>query len=409
MIFKTYTTKIGDTYESISKKLYGLPSSANTIEKINGVVGDLKNGLKLKVPIDNVNDLSGSTLPRVVIEDAEFVIFEELTIVKSLIGVTIAYISVLFDPNDKDHVKYFKFGNNASVYIDNKLKLTGEIKIISPIADKNKRLWTIGIKSHAGLLLDTHIPKTFFPLEYLNVTISEIITRICNGFGVGLVFDDSVEEVLNIVIDNNYGVSASAGITETPFDYILRLVSTRGINVSDDSEGNLFIYKFKKADSVLSIIEGLTTGFTSLGALYDYDSLHRNYHIFSQYGDSDNYAVSRFDIFSLPLHKNIISPDSSSGNTEEYSKWILCRHIGNSIKVMFSLPSFNFEGVSLSVGDIVNIKAQSLGIYEETEMVIEEIKETQTLSEMTKIVLTVPGAYTGEVPERLPLLKEEDV
>ena len=370
----------GDTdYDNISRKLYGTPDKAGNLSKINNNTDGY-----IIVPLDEELPAEGEgvrcNIDGVLYHD--FYYYYLINILGAVKGVILE-----FDTNPED--LSFKRGQSVSVYDNDGLFLNGYISDIKP--QKNVSGWNtlVYIMSSAGILLDTVVPE---PLNFSYLSIESIIQTICDYFGLTVEFEDN--QNLNYVSQTEIGNSYGAYEDETCWEFITRLASSRGFIVDDDGT-KLYIGTIQDEDVVMSFIEGETIGVTDWQANFSTENLARYYVALSQYPEPSQ-AVAEIP-YDLPITKRILADDTYSGSLGDYARWTACRSIGDAIKVKLAVNDF----FNLKKGDFVYLQSPSCYIFEETKMIVEEFEQDGDKGNF--IILTLPCAYTGVIPESLPL------
>ena len=157
----------------------------------------------------------------------------------------------------------------------------------------------------------------------------------------------------------------------------------------------LYVGTVQDTSAKMSFLEGETVGVTDWNAEFSTDELARYYVAQTQYPEP---AQSVAEIpYDLPITKRILADDTYSGSISDFANWYACRSIGDAIKVRLSVNDF----FNLKKGDFVYLQSPSCYIFDETKMIVEEFE--QDGDKGNSIILTLPCAYTGIIPEGLPL------
>lgn len=370
----------GETdYDNISRKIYGTPDKAGNLSKINNNTDGY-----IIVPVDEEFSADGEGVCCNIDGTVYHSFYNYLLI--NMLG-AIKGVILEFDTNPEELT--FKRGQGAAVSDNDGLFLNGYISDIKP--QKNVSGWNtlVYIMSSAGILLDTVVPE---PLNFSYLSIKSVIQTICAYFGLAVEFEDdkNLDYVLQTEIGNSYGAHEE----ETCWEFITRLASSRGFIVDDDG-AKLYVGTIKDEDVKMSFIEGETVGVTDWQAAFSTDSLARYYVALSQYPEP-SHAVAEIP-YNLPVTKRVPADDTYSGSLADFARWTACRSIGDAIKVKLAVNDF----FNLKKGDFVYLQSPSCYIFEETKMIVEEFEQDGNKGNF--IILTLPCAYTGVIPESLPL------
>jgi prophage tail gpP-like protein len=117
--------------------------------------------------------------------------------------------------------------------------LTGVIVNESRLKNAKPQLLTCSGYSLPGVLEDCNIPLSLYPLQSDNRNLFEIISRLVQPFGIGVVKQGAeIETALNKQYEKT-----TAEPTDTVKGYINSLCSQRGIILTHDSKGRLVLKK----------------------------------------------------------------------------------------------------------------------------------------------------------------------
>lgn len=366
-------------YDNISRQLYGTPDNAGNLSKINNNTDGY-----IIVPEDETLPAEGEGV-RCNIDGTVYHRFYHTLLLNSLGSIKGAILE--FD-TDSDNFT-FKRGQNVSLYDNEDLFLNGYIADIDSDNSANSSVTSLYIMSSAGVLTDTVVPE---PLNFSYLNLQSVIQTICDYFGLAVEFEDN--QKLKFVSQTNIGNSYSAAENETCWQFLTRITSARGLIIDDDGT-KLYVGEIKEADAKMSFLEGETVGVTNWKSEFSTENLARYYVSYTQYPEP---STSTVEIpYNLPITKRIPCSDAYSGSLDDYTRWNACRYIGESFKVLLAVNDF----FNLKKGDFVYIKSPSCYLFEETKMVVEDFEQDSDTG--NTIVLTLPCAYTGVIPESLPL------
>lgn len=370
----------GDTdYDNISRKLYGTPDKAGNLAKINNNTDGY-----IIVPDNETLQAEGEGV-RCNIDGVVYSRFYNSLLLNSLGA--IKGVILEFDSNPDEFL--FRRGQKVSVYNDDDLFLNGYITDIQPDNTVNGCKTILYIMSSAGILIDTVVPE---PLNFSYLNIKSIIQTICDYFGLSVEFENSLK--LEYISQTSIGNSYSAMENETCWQFITRIAGSRGLIIDDDGT-KLYVGTIQDKDVKMSFLEGETVGVTGWKSAFSTENLARYYVAMTQYPEPDCVVVEI--PYDLPITKRIPNEDAFSGSLADFANWKACRYIGDAFKVELEVNDF----FNLNKGDFVYIKSPSCYLFEETKMIVEDFE--QDSMEGNKIILTLPCAYTGVIPQELPL------
>ena len=236
--------KTGQSYDDISRQLYGTASRAGDLAKLNNNV----DGQIIVFGDDNlISDGDGISLN---VEGKIYRIFDDAVLNDIFSGIKSGIF--IFEIGQQN----FKIGQNCSIYNNNGLFLNGCIKNIVPNLDNIASKVKLEVKSYAGILIDSVVP---FPLEFHSVSLRTVLTNFANYFGLSISFAD--DSRLDLISSNEIDNSFAAHLDEKAWDYLVRITSARGLLIEDTGNG-LYVGNADDQQFVISFIEGETVGVT---------------------------------------------------------------------------------------------------------------------------------------------------
>jgi len=102
--------------------------------------------------------------------------------------------------------------------------------------------------------------------------------------------------------------------------------------------------------------------------------------------------------------KSIQANDTNQGNIEDAATWALTSDIAASINIPIGYEGWlRPDGELWAENELVLVQAPSLMIYKPYVMLIKSVNfSSRPDSKSVEIGLTIPEAYSGEVPEAFP-------
>ena len=380
-MFKPIAKTAGTTWDDIARRVYGTPERAGDIEKLNN---NISTG-EILVPQADDDAESGETGLRLEYGEKAYKNFSEYLLIDRLGAVKGAVL--IFVVTDEKYP--FKIKDPVKLYSEDGLFLKGRIANIYPRRNKNARWIQVEIKSDAGILLESELP---YPLEFMNLSRKQILTNIAGYYGINIEFSDAPE--LDEIIATETGTSFTADINEKAFNFMFRLCQSAGLLLHDTGSG-LFVGRLDSGTKEkINFIDGACVGISEIYSEFKTDGLARYYEVNSQYPATDSATVQI--PFPYPITKRFNSNDFNAASLSAAASLIACKEIGEAFKVYITLN----ENKAVKSGDFAVVKNEDIFIEEEREFVIEQvIRKVDT----TSLILTLPCAYTGEIPEQLPL------
>lgn len=384
-MYKEYTKSKSDTWDDISRKAYGTPEKGGDIAKMNN---NIEEGKVLVLEEDETSSDNVEITGEVYIQHGEnnYNDFSEFSLFDGLEAIKGA--SFIFNQTDKEY--NFSFNDSVTVCDEEGLFLRGRVANIKPCLTDFANWIQVEVKSHAGILAETNMPN---PFEFASLSVRGVLEQVAGYYNQKITFSDEPE--LSEVFTNEIGTSFTAQETETAWQFMRRVCRSRGLLLTDTGDG-LFVGRFKSdSQEKLNLIDGECLGVKEIRGEFVTVGLARYYELNSQYPSVDTATVQI--PFPVPITKRIDSNDFNALNLQSTAKMFACKKIGEHFKVLVLLS----ENLRKKSGDFVVLKNQKIKINKETDFVIESIERRHP--DETLLILTLPCAYTYEIPEELPL------
>ena len=383
-MYKKVIKTASGTWDDIARQVYGTPSKAGDIAKMNNNI--IEGEVLVLEESETEDDIKPTGKVFMIHGSEEYNNFSEYSLFDGMEAIKGA--AFIFNKTESDYE--FNFGDSVVVMEENGLFLKGRIANIKPNLTPSANWFQIEIKSHAGVLAETVMP---YPFEYTNVSIREVLTTVAGYYNQKITFSDESE--LDEVFTNEIGTSFTAKREETAWNFIKRICHSRGLLLTDTGDG-LFIGRYNPDTAEkINLIDGVCLGLEEIHANFQTVGLGRYYEINSQYPTTDTATVQI--PFPIPITKRFDSNDFNALDLTSVAQKIACREIGEHFKIN-CLLSVNYP---LKSGDFAILQNKKIKIDKETDFIIESVVRKHP--DATILTLTLPCAYTFEIPEELPL------
>lgn len=383
-MYKVFTKTKSDTYDDISRQAYGTTANAGDIARLNNNIEEGEVLAYIEDEEEPKAPESGKVLLQV--DGVNYDDFSQYRLIDILGGVRAAIF--IFNKTDREYD--FKMGDEVVVFDEDGLFLKGRITIIDGNLDERVNYFQIEIKSHAGELLDTDMP---YPNEFNHSSIRNILQSVATCYNQKISFSD--EKELDEIFVNEIGTSFSASNKEKVLDFMTRVCDSRGLLIQDTGDG-LFVGRFKaNTEEKLNLIDGACLGLKNIRLLFNGNNLARYYELNSQYPEPASYTVQI--PFPIPIISRKNSNDYNASDLPSITKMIACQEIGKHL----TLTAILSENKNVKAGSFAILKNEKIKITKETDFVIKQVERRHP--DLTIIIMTLPCAYTFEIPEELPL------
>lgn len=383
-MYKVFTKTKSDTYDDISRQAYGTTANAGDIARLNNNIEEGEVLAYIEDEEEPKAPESGKVLLQV--DGVNYDDFSQYRLIDILGGVRAAIF--IFNKTDREYD--FKMGDEVVVFDEDGLFLKGRITIIDGNLDERVNYFQVEIKSHAGELLDTDMP---YPNEFNHSSIRNILQSVATCYNQKISFSD--EKELDEIFVNEIGTSFSASNKEKVLDFMTRVCDSRGLLIQDTGDG-LFVGRFKaNTEEKLNLIDGACLGLKNIRLLFNGNNLARYYELNSQYPEPASYTVQI--PFPIPIISRKNSNDYNASDLPSITKMIACQEIGKHL----TLTAILSENKNIKAGSFAIVKNEKIKINKETDFVIKQVERRHP--DLTIIIMTLPCAYTFEIPEELPL------
>lgn len=324
--------------------------------------------------------------------------------------------TVPFFPETKtyrDLFRPFKY-QDIQLYIGENLTINGTIEKIDPSLSNTTNSINVQGRSKTGVLIDCTF-SAGETLEFQKAGLDEIAESVINRFGILAEFPDGSGAI--------FEKAGPGSPTSTRFNFLQNLARQRSLLMSPTPEGNLLFNRAKTSGiPVAELIEG-QQGVIISTASYDGTKRFSSYDAFGQEpGKNDNLATLIASISKKPDNvdtsgqdltdesifairpKSIQANDTNQGNIENVAKWALTADIAASINIPLGYEGWlRPDGKLWKENELILVQAPSLMIYKPYVLLIKSVQFNSTQdSKTTELTLTIPEAYSGEIPEVFP-------
>jgi len=300
----------------------------------------------------------------------------------------------------RDAIVPFAF-KPCEIYYDGALVLKGTLLTPDPeLSDKSGEITLQGYPL-CGILNDSMIPPTKYPLECMGINMKGIANAACDPYNIPVVFDGDIGPDFTEV---------SIEPTEKIMDFLTKLAKQRNLLFSNTPKGELLFFTAKKEKAFISFSEGKPpmlsvkpkfaaqdfyshiTGFTKTDAEYPSYSFTLE----------NKYLINK----GIMRHHSTTIEDAENEND-----------LANSVKayagrmfadcVSFELECdghHNADGELFKKGMTVCVSAPTAMITRETNFIARNTKLVRNAEtgKTATLTLVLPGSYTGELPEAFP-------
>lgn len=313
----------------------------------------------------------------------------------------------------RDLFRPFKY-QDAQIYIGGNLMINGTVEKISPSLTETSNSINVQGRSKTAVLVDCTFEKDD-TMNFQKAALDEIADIVVDKFGFGTSFPNGAGPI--------FEKAGPSSPISTPFNFLQNLSRQRSLLMSQNPIANLLFRRAKTTGvPVAELIEGQQGVLVSTA---DYDGTKRfsKYDVFGQEpGKNDNFAQLLASISKKPVEvdvsgqditdpsifairpKSIQANDTNQGNIENVARWTLTSDIAASINIPMGYEGWlRPDGQLWAEDELILVQAPSIMVYKPFVLSIKSVLFRSLPNAKTvDFTLTIPGAYSGEVPEVFP-------
>jgi prophage tail gpP-like protein len=306
-----------------------------------------------------------------------------------------------YDPQNQLHRKLVALTQwqLAKIEHNGELLLTGFI-LSNTFSDATQyELVSISGYSVPGVLEDSQIPTTAYPLQSDNLSLRQIATKILRPFDIRFDVDPSVGSLMDKVYS-----TTKASPTDTVKDYLCKLASQRNIIVSHTGKGHLLFTRAKTDSTPIVNFDG-TVPTDRLELTINGQMLHTPITVIKQ-ADKDGGNAGQFSLTNPYIPKSttafrprvIIQDSGDDTDTEKACRNALAAELkGITLKVVLDRWVINNQVIKPNT----TILAQSdkLCLFKSTKFFVEEVDLTgDQEKQVATLNCVLPEVYNGQYP-----------
>jgi len=404
----TYKTRPGDTFESVSRRVYGTERYAPTLAKANpGLQVPLTAGTEVYAPTIAANPVdvvpqapsAGSSEVSVLVGTQRFRFWTAVRVARALDAVDTVEFAAPFDPDDdafRDAFRPFTF-KNLTVSVGGDPLFTGTLVGVNPVTGADRRTVSVSGYATPGVLNDCTPPASAYPLEFNNLTLEGLADALCEPFGVPVVFNGPAGAAFE-------RVAVDPG--QTVLSFLAELAKQRGLVISSTPTGAMLFQKAVDPGAPVAIlVEGASpvVSVTPFFSPQEYYSHITGLQPVVVGTEGSQYTVKNPHLAGLrPM--TFRAPDVEGGDIKQAVEAKAGRMLGNAASYSVSVASWRDpKGKLWRPNTTVMLHAPGAMVYQPYEFVVRSVLfDRDSRNESAELNLVLPGAFSGQLPEALP-------
>lgn len=295
----------------------------------------------------------------------------------------------------------------AQVYLGPKLVNNGLLYVTGNDLDAGDETKTLKGASLTADLVDSHVPPEVvehvggqWRYSWTGLSVWNIANAICPALGIGVMTD--IGDVTLVGQERRVTEpfeEVKAKITETYAALITRLASQRGMLVTSDEYGNLFLTAARTAGLVVANLEEGRPPVQKFAATFDGRKRFHTYAVYGQSGMADDiHAEAVDDVVPSSRTANFVVGDVSAGNVSIAAAWRRSRQLAEALTIPLPVSGWYAPRDELWTPNTkVSLTAPSLHCPDGFTFLVRAVEYLhEQNSQAATLYLVPPQAYTGE-------------
>lgn len=404
------TTREGDTFDSLARRVYGDDQLAALLRSANpGAVEPFESGVVITAP--SQPNAPTTPLPHVradddnelalLIDGQRFRFWTGIRITRSIDSMDTLSVSAPFDPDDQQFRQAFRPLSFApvNVNIGGGPLFTGTMLSVEPDLGEDARTVTAGCYSLPAVAGDCTAPASDYPLEWNAAGLETISGGAVFPFGISVKFDS--EEGAKFE-----RVSLKPGQRVLPF--LIKLAQQRGLLVSSTARGELLFAKsVDPGQPVAGLVEGVSP-------LVDVSPSFSSQEYFSEITGIEPVLVGLRGgqvTVKNPHLQGIVRPltfevsDTVNADIGAACNAKLGRMFGNVINYSCRVATWRDPSGNIwRPNTTLTVDAPGAMIYGGYEFLVRAVTLSRTSDggDAATLTMTLPGAFDSKAPEAFP-------
>jgi prophage tail gpP-like protein len=334
------------------------------------------------------------------IRGERFRFWSSVSITRNIDSVDTVVLQAPFDPTDPIRREIFRPYSyaEASVDVGGSRVFTGTVLDPTPDDNPSGNIVSLSAYSRPGVLMDCTAPDSMYPLQKDNVKLDVIARELCEPFGIRVVFEASAGAAFERVV---------CGTTRKIYTFLADLAKQRSLILGSNTEGDLVFRQ--------SVVSGNPVArlFESEPPLVSVKPAFSSQDMFSHVTGLEPMIVGlqgasyteRNSLLSGVLRPRVLEvTDGEEGAVQAAVQAEAGRMYGNAFDYVVEVATWFDQNDALwEPNTLVELTAPRAFVYNPYQMLVKSVRfDRDEDSERATLVLTVPEAYSGQIPERFP-------
>ena len=404
----TYTVITDDTFEIISRKVYGEEGGASLIANSNPGVSTLTVGIVINIPDrpDAPQDTPGG-VPSVSenevalnIDGKRFRFWSTMKITRSIDSMSVIGFTAPFEVDNqafRDTFRPFSF-QRLTVLVGGEPLFTGTMLTAIPTVGVDRKSVAVNGYSLPGVLRDCPLPSSAFPLEFNGQGLRDIARSAVSHFGLSVEFSAQQGPVFERV---------AADPVKKVQQFLIDLADQRNFVVSSTPEGRVLFWRSVTPGNPVARLEQGSPPILTILPQFDPQKYYS--HITGLAPAFLGVEGSKYTVKN-PRLEGVIRPftfkgeDTTDGDIKEATEAKAGYMFGGAVAYTVTLATWRDpQGKLWEENTTITLLAPGAMIYSEYEFLIRSVTLSRDEnSDIAELSLVVPGVFDGQIPETMP-------
>lgn len=397
----TYKALGGETFNQVARITTGDDTNASAIQRANpGIPEPIPVGAILQIPVSpSVSPTSADSELEIKVDGTKIGTFDNFALSMAMDAISKCGFTV---PNEPETRKIFPPLPPPHVTVDSygERIFTGRAEPSRPNNQPDNKTLEIECYSTPGILEKVHPPMSAFPLEWTNANLPAIAGELCGHHNINVDFRADFGPVFERV---------DIKFTDIVLDFLANLAAEHGPFISSSETGELVFWVGAPSGKPVSNLEKGRHPCENVDMVVDESSYY------SSVTGSTTITIGKKKVgashtvrnqltFDLVQPYNFRADHISPGELETAVKAMAGRMFGALVTATVDLSSWlTDDGKVYRPNQTIMLASPEDHIEKSFEFFIAEVMLAKSAGITTATLFTtLPGAYSGEMPERMP-------
>lgn len=405
----SYTTVLNDTFESISRKVYGFQTNADLIRRANpGLAEPLTIAIEIFIPVDvnTPKDLERPTVDApqdgfiLKIDGNQLKVPEKINLRRSIDTLSVVDFSTAFEadaPGFREIFRPFSY-KPVELFIGDELYFSGILINTVPGVQPDRKTMAVSCYALPSVMADCTPSSAAFPIQFLNLGLQEIATSIATPFGIDIEFNADEDTPFE---------SVTCDVGQFALNFLTKLAKQKKLVISNTTDGKLLIQPSIFSGQPVALLDEAQPNVISVRPSFKpqqyYSSITGIPPIFLGLEDSAHTVINTH-LRGVIRPFNFVPDDTKEGSVKAAVEAKMGRMFGNLVSYNIKLPEWRDPSGNLwEPNTIVKVLAPDAMIYTAYDFVIRSVNLFKSAKKKETILnVVMPGSFSGKIPETLP-------